>query len=73
MTPAPACPPPARPVWPRFTPPATRALFAMDAADAAFEAFIQTGDGNGKALLADRASARAAYLRACRQDAECKQ
>ena len=61
----------AQPSWPRFTPPATRALFAMNAADAAFESYVKTGDGDGKALLAARTSARAAYLRACREDAEC--
>lgn len=72
MTPAPATPP-ARPAWPRTAPPATRALFEMDAADAAFEAYVKTGNGDGPALLSARTSARAAYLRACRQDAECKQ
>lgn len=72
MTPAPSTPP-ARPMAPRFTPPATRALFAMEAAEAAFDHYVNTGTGNGAALLAERASTRAAYLRACRQDSECKQ
>lgn len=52
---------------------AARAYLAYDAADTAFNWHVQTGQGDGPALLSARTVAYANYLNASRKNRECAQ
>ena len=62
-----------QPAAPRFMDPALRALLNWEAADQAFDQYVNTGEGNGPQLNSARIAAYAAYLCACRINTECKQ